>query len=143
MLVLVLGVGGLGLSKLGNSTPAEPRASAAPVSAAAATVDTCAALEQRLCREFGETTSACALAGREIAGFSTARCEGMLGRYGQVALELRDLDVGTRELTAPEQVSLHGEAPWLGPRDAELTLVEFADFQASDCARALRPWRAS
>jgi protein-disulfide isomerase len=102
----------------------------------AVAADTCETLRLRLCSELGETSSACALAGRETRGFSAARCEDMLGKFAEVALELRELDAATRELTAREQRSLHGEAPLLGPRDAELTLVVFSDFQSEDCGRA-------
>jgi hypothetical protein len=108
-----------------TSTPALP----APPNA-------CDTLELRLCAELGAMSSACALARRETRRFSMARCRSMLGSYAQVAFELRELDVGTRELTAREQHTLHGEAPQLGPPDAELTLVVFSDFQSGDCARA-------
>jgi protein-disulfide isomerase len=107
-----------------------------PVAPLPAAENACDALALRLCRELGETSSACLLAERDTRSFSTARCESMLGRYPQVVSELRQLDLGTRELTARQQLSPHGQAPQLGPADAQLTLVMFSDFQSSDCARA-------
>jgi predicted DsbA family dithiol-disulfide isomerase len=113
------------------------RGSPAPVALARpSTQNACDTLQSRLCGELGEASSACALARRETRSFSTARCQSMLGRFAQVAFELRELDVGTHELTAQEQHTLHGEAPQLGPPDAALSLVVFSDFQSSDCARA-------
>jgi protein-disulfide isomerase len=145
VLLLAVTIGWLSLSKLGQSAFAAQSASAVQNASAlrvsrraapAAAEDTCETLRLRLCGEFSETSSACTLAGRETVSFSAARCEAMLGNFAQIALELRELDAGTRELTAPEQRSLHGEAPLLGPRDAELTLVVFSDFQSQDCGRA-------
>lgn len=131
-LSLGLALGWLALSKRARPAPVAERASLARPAAQSA----CDTLELRLCGELGETSSACALARRQTRNFSTARCESMLGRYAQVAFELRELDVGTRELTAQDQRTLHSEAPQLGPPDAELTLVVFSDFQSGDCARA-------
>lgn len=100
-----------------------------------ADADACKTLESRLCKGVG-ADGACALAKDQIAHFSLARCRAMLGRYTQVAAELSDLAAGTRELTAKDQRLPHSEAPSLGPADAALTLVEFADFESADCGRA-------
>jgi hypothetical protein len=132
-LALGLGLGWLRGSKLSKPAPIVPGAAQTSLRAAE---NPCETLTQRLCREFAEGSTACALARRETAGFSAVRCDGMLARYPQVARKLRELDVGTRELSARDQRSLHGEAPQLGSADAELTLVVFSDFQSADCARA-------
>jgi hypothetical protein len=98
--------------------------------------DDCKTLKSRLCADLGSQADACGLARRKIARFSTSRCREMLGRYPRVADELSELVTATRALTATDQRLPHLEAPSIGPPHAELTLVEFADFESADCGRA-------
>jgi protein-disulfide isomerase len=113
---------------------AAPHAPPAPSPNAPA--NACKTLQERLCGDLASTENACVLAKHKMAEFTTARCRAMLERYPRVVDELADLASGTRALTATEQRLPHLDAPSIGPPHAELTLVEFADFQAADCGRA-------
>jgi protein-disulfide isomerase len=106
--------------------------------AAPATGNSCEALTTRLCAEFGESAEVCALSRRETARFRAEHCAAMLGRYDQVADEARRLELGMKRLAEPRRSATAVEVPAFGPTAAKVTLVEFSDFDCSDCARASR-----
>ena len=96
----------------------------------------CAVLTARLCAKYGESTRECKFATSEAKSYAEARCATLLTRFDAVAVELERLAEGAELLTAREQRLIHGEAPSLGAPDAHVTLVEFADFECSECGRA-------
>lgn len=107
----------------------------APVAAVSSIeAEACSTLTQRLCGHVKLTT--CALARERLVNASESRCSAMLEHYGRTARELRELAAAIETLRAPEPRTAHGEAPRLGPREAELTLTVFADFQSEHCGRA-------
>lgn len=97
--------------------------------------EACALLTSRLCTKYGKSARECTFATAETKGYDNARCAVLLTRFDAVATELEHLAEGAELLTAHEQRLVHGEAPSLGAPDARVTLVEFADFECSECAR--------
>ena len=133
-LALVLATIGIGLGC--NPRPASE--DAASRTDAPASRSDCATLVARLCTEFGESSDVCALSRRETPRFRSEHCAAMLGRYDQVADEARRLEAGRRQLAVVRRPASRVDAPTFGPTEARVTLVEFSDFDCSDCARASR-----
>ena len=106
-----------------------------PATKAAPAQDPCAVLNSRLCTKYGESARECKYATSETKSYDAARCSILLGRFDAVALELERLAAGAELLTAREQRLVHGEAPSVGAPDAPVTLVEFSDFECSECGR--------
>jgi protein-disulfide isomerase len=133
----VIGILGAAFAATAFSTWESPRVNVAPPAREHhAEVAPCATLTSRLCARYGETARECKIATSEAKGYDAARCATLLTRFDAVAIELERLAEGAELLTAREQRLVHGEAPSLGAPDARVVLVEFADFECSECGRA-------
>lgn len=95
----------------------------------------CQSMLTRLCAELGDHSSACRRMRKRIERLSGQNCDLMLAHYDEVLAEVRRPEEVAAVLTAAHPEALPGSVPAFGPRDAEITMVEFSDFACSDCAR--------
>jgi protein-disulfide isomerase len=95
----------------------------------------CQVLRERLCAQFGQGSEVCAMATTETAAYRPERCAAMLARYEHTATSAQRFAEAKGVLLAREQLTPHGPAPTVGPVDAAVTFVLFADFDDPDCGR--------
>lgn len=97
----------------------------------------CDELVEKLCADLGEDTDSCGMVKEQTGQFPTERCEMMLGHYDEVLADLKKREAMNEPLSPDKAKEMAaGDLPAFGPKDAEVTIVEFSDFQCPYCSRA-------
>ncbi|GMV41341.1 MAG: hypothetical protein AMXMBFR64_30570 [Myxococcales bacterium] len=99
----------------------------------------CTELAEKLCNDLGKDTQTCAMVKEKTPSFPPDRCATMMTEYPKVLAELQQMEKANQPL-APEvltKLTAPG-APSFGPADAQVTIVEFSDFECPYCSIAAK-----
>lgn len=97
----------------------------------------CSELIERLCKELGPDTDTCRMVREQTPQFPREQCQELAANFDQVLAELKQQEAQNQPLSAEKQAKIAAPgAPSFGPEDAQVTIVEFSDFQCPFCTRA-------
>jgi protein-disulfide isomerase len=99
----------------------------------------CSDIVATICAKTGEQSEICETVTSESASLQVNECLEMRGKEQKLIDDLERQQLAKHPLDAAHQAQIaEGEGPTFGPKDAKVTLVEFADFQCPYCAQAAR-----